>query len=137
MAEFIFRDMVKKAGLSGNLLCESAATSPEEDGNPVYPPARKKLLELGIDCAGKRARPLTKADYGRYDLFVGMESRHVAQMRRIFGGDPEQKICRLLDHALKPRDIADPWYSGNFDLACAEIQEGCALLLKEMQKDLP
>ena len=132
MAEFIFRDMVKKAGLEDEIICASSATSMEEYGNPVYPPARRQLLNMGIDPAGKRATPLQKSDYKEYDLLLGMEQRNIANMKRICGGDPDGKIRRLLDHAEPPRDIADPWYSGDFDTACRDIQEGCRILLNEL-----
>lgn len=133
MAEFIFRDMAEKQGLSGRIAVSSAGTSDEEYGNPVYPPARKKLKELGISCEGKRARQMEKGDYAAYDLLLGMEQRNLNAMRRICGGDPEGKIHLLLEDAALPRDIADPWYTGNFDLACRDIQEGCALWLERIR----
>lgn len=133
MAEFIFRDLVKKEGLEKEIVCASSATSMEEYGNPVYPPARKQLLKMGIDCAGKRATPLQKSDYQKYDLLLGMEERNIVNMKRICGGDPDGKIRRLLDHAPRPRDIADPWYSGDFDTACRDILEGCRILLEELK----
>lgn len=132
MAEFIFRDLVKKAGLEKEIVCASAATSREEYGNPVYPPARRQLMKMGIDPAGKRAVTMTKSDYAAYDLLLGMEARNVARMKEICGGDPQGKIRRLLDHAQQPRDIADPWYSGDFDTACRDILEGCRILLREI-----
>ncbi|MBQ9262645.1 MAG: low molecular weight phosphotyrosine protein phosphatase [Clostridia bacterium] len=132
MAEFIFRDMVEKRGLGGVIACASAATSTEEIGNPVYPPAKRKLYQLGINCSGKRARQMNRADYDAYDLLLGMESRNVARMKQICGGDPENKIRRLLDHAPQPRDIDDPWYTGDFDTACRDITEGCQILLDEI-----
>ena len=91
MAEFIFRDMAEKRGLGGEFFVASAATSDEEHGNPVYPPAKRKLYSLGIDCHGKRARQMTKADYDEYDLLLGMEDRNLKNMRRICGGDPQGK----------------------------------------------
>ena len=130
MAEFIFRDMAARQGLSGRIVCASAATSGEETGNPVYPPARQKLADLGISAQGKRASQLTRADYAAYDLLIGMEARNLAAMRRICGGDPQGKMRRLLDFTAHPGDIADPWYTGDFDTACREIQEGCAQLLE-------
>ena len=115
MAEFIFKDLAAKAGRGAEFEAASAGTSSEEYGNPVYPPARRKLAEHGIACAGKTARQLTRADYDRYDLLIGMESRHLAAMRRICGGDPAGKMHRLLDYTAHPADIADPWYTGDFD----------------------
>lgn len=129
MAEYIFRDMVKKQGLETKVACASAAVSNEELGNPVYPPAKRKLLSLGIRCDDKRARQISKRDYGDYDLLIGMENRHLMQMRRVFGGDPEGKIHLLLGFTSSPRDIDDPWYTDDFDTACREIQEGCEALL--------
>ena len=132
MAEFIFRDMVEKRGLAGEIACESAATSDEEWGNPVYPPARRKLHSLGLSCEGKRARTMNRGDYERFDLLIGMEERNLAAMRRICGGDPKGKIHLLLENAPHPRNIADPWYTGDFDAACRDITEGCELLLKQL-----
>ena len=136
MAEYIFRDMAEKRGLSGQILVESAATSTEEWGNPVYPPAQRKLRQLGIDCSGKRARTMRKEDYQQYDLLIGMENRNLIAMRRICGGDPEEKIHLMLEHSPNPRDIADPWYTGDFDTACRDIQEGCELWLEKLAEDL-
>ena len=133
MAEYIFRDMAEKRGLQ--IQCDSAGTSDEEWGNPVYPPARRKLAELGIRCDGKRARQMNKGDYGRYDLLIGMEERNLWAMRRICGGgDPEGKIHLMLEDSPRPRDIADPWYTGDFDAACADIVEGCELWLDRIMK---
>lgn len=132
MAEFIFRDLVNRQGLSQQFFCASAATSTEERGNPVYPPAQRKLMALGIDASGKRAVPLERADYDRYDWLIGMEARNLQAMRRICGGDPQHKMLRLLDNAPFPRDIADPWYTGDFDTACQDIQEGCQALLASL-----
>lgn len=132
MAEFIFRDMVEKRGLEKDFICASCATSTEESGNPVYPPAGRKLRELGIDPRSKRAVTLTRADYDRYDLLLGMEQRNLSAMLRICGGDPKGKIHRLLDYAPHPRDIADPWYTGDFDTTCRDIQEGCQALLERL-----
>ncbi len=125
MAEYIFRDMAEKRGLGHLFYVASAATSSEELGNPVYPPAKRKLYSLGIHCSGKRARQMTKADYREYDLLLGMEQWNLNSMRRICGGDPEGKIHLLLEHSLHPRGIDDPWYTGDFDTACRDIQEGC------------
>ena len=132
MAEFIFRDLAAKAGCGAEFEAASAGTSSEEYGNPVYPPARRKLAEHGIACAGKTARQLTRADYDRYDLLIGMESRHLAAMRRICGGDPAGKMHRLLDYTARPADIADPWYTGDFDAAWNDIESGCRALLGQL-----
>ena len=132
MAEFIFKDLAVKAGRAAEFQAASAGTSSEEYGNPVYPPARRKLAEHGIACAGKTARQLTRADYDRYDLLIGMESRHLAAMRRICGGDPAGKMHRLLDYTARPADIADPWYTGDFDAAWNDIESGCRALLGQL-----
>ena len=135
MAEFLFRDLLQKRGLEGRALVASAATSAEEIGNPVYPPARRKLAQLGIDAGGKRAVQLTRADYGRWDYLIGMEQYNLRNMLRILGGDPQGKVLRLLDLTGRPRDIEDPWYTGDFDTACREIGEGCAALLDRLQRE--
>lgn len=132
MAEFIFKDLAAKAGRGAEFEAASAGTSSEEYGNPVYPPARRKLAEHGIACAGKTARQLTRADYDRYDLLIGMESRHLSAMRRIYGGDPAGKMHRLLDYTARPADIADPWYTGDFDAAWNDIESGCRALLGQL-----
>ena len=132
MAEFIFKDLAAKAGRGAEFEAASAGTSSEELGNPVYPPARRMLARHGIDCTGKTARQLTRADYDRYDLLIGMESRHLAAMRRICGGDPAGKMHRLLDYTARPADIADPWYTGDFDAAWNDIESGCRALLGQL-----
>ncbi len=135
MAEFIMKDLAKKAGLEDQLQIASAATSTEEIGNPVYPPARRKLQELGIDCAGKTARRLTAEDYGRCDLLIGMDQANLRNMRRICGGDPEGKVHLLMEFAGRPQqEVADPWYTGDFDRACGDILTGCQALLEEIRQ---
>lgn len=132
MAEFVMKSLVQEAGLEDNFLIESAATSAEEIGNPVYPPARRKLAEHGIGCQGKAARQMTRADYERYDLLVGMDSRNIRNMLRICGGDPEGKISMLMDYTRRPGDVADPWYTGDFDATWRDVQEGCRGLLAHL-----
>ena len=129
MAEFVMKDLVKQAGLEGQFQIASAATSTEEIGNPVYPPARRKLAEHGICCAGKTARQLTRADYARYDLLIGMDRANIRNMTRICGGDPEGKIKLLLDFTDCPGDVADPWYTGDFDITWRDVLEGCQKML--------
>lgn len=124
MAEFVMRDMVQRAGLAREIAVASAATSAEEIGNPVYPPARRKLLEHGIDPAGKRAVQLRAGDYESWDLLVGMDGANLRSMRRICGGDPQGKIRPLLE-----RDVADPWYTGDFEATWRDVNEGCRALL--------
>ena len=132
MAEFLMKDLVQKAGLASQFHIESAATSREEIGNPVYPPARRKLAEHGIACAGHAARQLTKQDYAAYDLLVGMDSANLRDMRRICGGDPDGKLSLLLDHTACSGDVADPWYTGDFEATWRDVLEGCRDLLREI-----
>ena len=132
MAEFIMKDLLKKAGLEQSFHIESAATSREEIGNPVYPPARRKLAEHGISCDGHAARQLTKADYRGFDLLIGMDNANLQNMRRICGGDPEGKIRLLRDYTARPGDVADPWYTGDFETTWRDVLEGCRGLLKEL-----
>ena len=133
MAEYIFRGMAEKRGLGDLFYVASAATSTEELGNPVYPPAKRKLYSLGIDCSGKRARQMTKADYQEYDLLLGMEQWNLNNMRRICGGDPKGKIHLLLEHSPYPRDIADPWYTGEFERTYRDIVQGCTAFLEHLR----
>lgn len=135
MAEFVMKDLVKKAGLASQFHIESAATSRDEIGNPVYPPARRKLAEHGITCGGHAARQLTKLDYDEYDLLIGMDSANLRDMRRICGGDPEGKISLLLDHTDRPGDVADPWFTGDFEATWQDVQEGCQRLLNELLQE--
>jgi protein-tyrosine phosphatase len=133
MAEFIFKDLIQKQGIADRFYVASAATSSEEIGNPVYPPAKRKLAEHGISCEGKRAVRMRKEDYEKYDLLIGTEQINVRNMERITGGDPEGKMCRLLDYSTHPRDISDPWYTGDFEKAYRDILEGCEALLEYLQ----
>lgn len=130
MAEFVMKDLVGKAGADERFFIASAATSTEEIGNPVYPPARRKLAEHGIGCAGKTARQMTAADYREYDLLIGMDSANLRNMRRICGGDPEGKIRLLMDFTDRPGDVADPWYTGDFETTWRDISAGCRGLLE-------
>lgn len=133
MAEFVMKDLVQKAGLSDAFEIASAATSDEEYGNPVYPPARRKLAEHGIRCEGKTARQLTRADYDRYDYIIGMEPSNLYGMQRICGGDPAGKMSLLLAHAGRGGGIADPWYTGDFEQTWQDVLEGCTALLAELR----
>ena len=116
MAEFVFRDMVQKQGLGDRFHVASAATSREEIGNPVHPGTTRKLRELGISTKGKYAVQMTRKDYEDYDYLIGMETWNIRNMNKIIGSDPDHKVHRLLDFSDRPRDIADPWYTGNFDV---------------------
>jgi protein-tyrosine phosphatase len=135
MAEFVMKDLVKKAGLAGQFHIESAATSTEEIGNPVYPPARRKLAEHGIDCAGKTARQLQNSDYDKYDLLIGMDTANLRNMHRICGGDFARKMHLLLDFTDRPGDVADPWYTGDFDATWRDVLAGCQGLLAYCQQE--
>ena len=133
MAELEIKKKAVKAGLE--LTIASAGTSGEELGNPVYPPARRKLMEHGIDPAGKTARQLSKSDYGEYDLIIGMERSNLRAMERLFGGDPEGKLRLLLDYTDRPGDVADPWFTRDFEAAWRDVSEGCRGLLNSIVKE--
>lgn len=132
MAEFVMKDLVRQAGLSSSFTIDSAATSREEIGNPVYPPARRILLQHGIDPTGKTARQLTRRDYAQYDFLIGMDEANLRNMLRLFHGDPEGKLSLLLDGAPRPRAIADPWYTGQFEETWRDVWEGCTSLLARL-----
>lgn len=136
MAEFIFKDMISKRGIADKFTVSSSATSTEEIwngiGNPVYPPAKAELARHGISCDGKRAVQLQKSDYSKYDIFVCMDSANVRNSLRIFGSDPENKVCKLMQFTDHGGDVADPWYSDRFDIAYSDIYEGCEKLLAKL-----
>ncbi|MBP1542447.1 MAG: low molecular weight phosphotyrosine protein phosphatase, partial [Prevotella sp.] len=121
MAEFVMKYLVDKAGVTEQFYIESAATSTEEIGNGVYPPARRKLAEHGISCHGKTARQLTRADYDRFDLIIGMDDRNIRNMMRICGGDPDNKIHMLMEYTGSHREVADPWYTGDFEATWRDV----------------
>ena len=130
MAEFIMADMIKKKGLAGGITVASAATSTEELGDPVYPPAKRILAAHGISCAGKTARQMTRRDYAEYDMLIGMDRENDRNMRRMTGGDPAGKIRLLLDFTDTPGEVSDPWYTRDFDRAWDDIERGCRGLLE-------
>lgn len=132
MAEFVMKDLSRKAGLEEALRIASAATSTEEIGNPVYPPARRKLAEHGISCAGKTARQMTRRDYEDYDYLIAMDRNNLRNMRRFVQDDPEGKVSLLMSHTSRPGDVADPWYTGDFEATWRDVLEGCQALLKEL-----
>ena len=138
MAEFILKDMVQKQGIAEQFVISSAATSTEEIwngvGNPVYPPAKAELARHGIGCEGKRAVQLTRADYDKYDFLIGMDSANIRNMQRILGGDPEEKVFKLLSFAEQDRDISDPWYTGNFGVTYSDIVLGCESFLEYLSQ---
>ena len=132
MAEYVMKDMIKKANLSDQFYIASAATSTEEIGNPVHQGTRVKLAQAGIACEGHHARQMTRADYDRYDYLIGMDSMNIRNMMRILGSDPEGKVSKLLDFTERAgADIADPWYTGNFDRTYEDVKEGCEALLQD------
>jgi len=132
MAEFIFKDLIKKRGVSDRFVVASCATSTEELGNPVYPPARAELARHGLDCSGKYAVQLKKSDYDNWDLFILMDDNNVRNMLRTIGTDPQNKMHKLLDYTDCGGNVADPWYYGNFDVTYADILEGCTALLESL-----
>ena len=133
MAEFVMKALVQEQGLSYRYEIASAATSTEELGNPVYPPARRMLAAHGISCAGKTARQMTKHDYAYYDLLIGMDHANLRNMRRICGGDPDGKLHLLLDYTNRPGEVADPWYTDDFQSTWEDVTEGCQGLLKALE----
>ena len=124
MAEFLMKDLVKKNNCEDDFLICSSATSSEELGNPVHYGTKVVLDRLGISCKGKYAVKLTASDYNKYDYFIGMDEYNRRNMLRIFGSDPQNKISCLLDYTDNPREVADPWYTGNFNLTFNDITEG-------------
>ena len=131
MAELVMKDLVRRRGLAGAYEIASAATSREEIGNPIYPPARRKLAAHGIPLEDHRARQMTPADYDRYDWIVAMDRANLRNIRRIIGGDPHGKVRLLLDFADRPgEEVADPWYTGDFDAAWQDVIRGCGGLLE-------
>lgn len=135
MAEFVMKDLVNRAGLQAMFCIASAATSNEEIGNPVYPPARRKLAEHGISATGKTARRMTAADYNRYDLLIGMDDWNINNMQRICGADPKRKIHKLLEFTGSKADISDPWYTGDFEATWQDVLAGCQALLNYLLSD--
>lgn len=133
MAEFVMKYLVDQAGLSAEFSIASAATSTEEIGNPVYPPAARTLAAHGIFCVGHAARQLRKSDYSSYDLLIGMDDANIRNMLRICGGDPDGKIHQLLDYTNHPGQVADPWYTGNFQQTWQDVWDGCHGILNAIQ----
>ena len=136
MAEYIMSDMVKRSGFEHEYIVASAATSREEIGNLVYPPAMQKLAEHGISCSGHHARQMTKSDYDYFDIIACMDQNNIRNVYRITGGDPQSKISLLLDYtARKGQEISDPWYTGNFNDTWNDLVEGCSGLLNKLRSD--
>ena len=136
MAEFVMKDLVKKCGKEGEFYISSSATSTEEIwqgvGNPVYPPAKRELLKHGITCDGKRAVQLKADDYEKYDLFLCMDSANVRNATRILNGDKRDKVKKLLSFVGEDRDVADPWYTGDFETTYQDVYNGIVALLKTL-----
>ena len=133
MAEFVLKDMVARAGISDQFSIASAATSTEEIGNPVYPPAKRMLAQHGISSDGKTARQIRKSDYTQYDIIIGMDDANMRNMRRAFGGDPENKLHLMMDYtARKGTSVADPWYTGDFQATWRDVYDGCHGLLESL-----
>ena len=133
MAEYVMKHLVREAGMEEQFQIASAATSREELGSPVYPPARKKLAEHGISCVGHMARQLQNRDYDEYDLLIGMDYANLRNMHRICGGDFDDKMHLLMEYAGHPdQEVADPWYTRDFDAAWSDILDGCRGLLKHL-----
>ena len=135
MSEFILRDMVAKRGIADQFEIASAATSREEIGNPVHPGTQRELARHGLPRSGHRAWQLGKADYDRYDLFIGMDRENLRRMERIFGGDPLHKIALLMAYTGEPREIEDPWYTDRYDVVYDEVDAGCEALLNELEQE--
>ncbi len=139
MAEFIMKDMVAKRGLADKFYIASCATSTEEIwngvGNPVYPPARRELAKHGIDCTGKRAVQITRRDYDKYDIILCMDSNNMRNIKRIIPSDPQQKIFKLMKFAGSDGDVADPWYTGDFETTYSDVYAGCSGLLEYLLQD--
>lgn len=136
MAEFVFKKLAAEQGRADEFFVASSATSTEEIwngvGNPVYPPAKAVLYKHGISCEGKRAVQLKKSDYDKYNMFIGMDTANIRNMNRIFGGDPEDKIYKLMTFAGSGADVSDPWYSRDFDTAYNDILRGCTALIEKI-----
>jgi protein-tyrosine phosphatase len=133
MAEFVFKNMVKEKGIEGDFLIESRATSAEELGNPVYPPARRELLRHGIICEGKLAAQISRGDAEKFDLLVGMDDANISNMKRMLGDGARDKIYKLLDFA-SGGEVADPWYTGDFSATWRDVNVGCRALLDKILK---
>ena len=132
MAEFVFNDMVRKRGLADKMLAHSSATSTEEIGNDIHRGTRRILDKYGIPYRSRKAVQLTRSDYAEYDILVGMDSYNIRNMLRIIGSDPDSKVVRLLDLTSRPGDVADPWYTGDFEATYRDICLGCEALIDRL-----
>ena len=130
MAEFVMKQKVHEAGLDAEFEIASAATSDEEHGNPVYPPARRVMNEHGIDCSGKHARQMNSGDYKYYDMLICMDKANLRDMQYMIGGDPDGKMSMLMDYTERPGNVADPFFTRNFEITWDDVNEGCDGLLQ-------
>ena len=135
MAEFIMKDMVSRAGLTDESCIESAATSREEIGNDMYPPAKRCLAAHGIPYERRRSRQMTREDYAKFDYLIGADAANISNMTRIAGGDPDHKIFKLLSFAGEDRNVADPWYTDDFETTYADTVTGCRALLEYLKEN--
>ncbi len=135
MAEHIFRRLVTEAGLSEKYEAASSATSTEEIGNPVYPPARLELSRHGISCEGKRAVQLKPSDLSKYDLFIGMDSANIRNIHRMLGSGAEGKVYKMMSFVGSDADVADPWYCGGFDKTYEDCHAACSALLRWLEDE--
>lgn len=135
LAEYYFRSLIQKHGLSARIQTASAATSTEEIGNPVHPGSRRILNRMGIDCSEKTARQIKKEDYTAYDYLIGMDEENIRNMKRFFHGDPEGKIRKLLSYCGSSRDVADPWYTGDFEATKLDVTAGCDALMHALLQE--
>lgn len=135
MAEFVLKNMLEEKGISENFYVCSSATSNEEIGNPVYPPARRKLMEHNITCEGKTAVQLKKSDYEKYDYFICMDDSNLRNILNIFGGDKNKKVSKLLQWAASEKNVADPWYTGDFSTTYEDIVTGCEAIVEKLTKE--
>jgi len=132
MAEYVMKHLVKQAGREGEFYIDSAATSTEEIGNGVHHGTRRKLAQVGIPCGDHRARQVTWKDYESFDLIIGMDNNNIRNLNRMLKGDPDGKIAMMLDYTHRPGEVADPWYTGDFDATYRDVLEGCTGLLKQL-----
>ena len=132
MAEFVFKKMVADRGLSAEYIIASSATSTEEIGNDIHPGTKRTLQKYGVPFSRREAVQITRADYDKYDFFIGMDTANIRNLGRIFGADPQNKVKKLLDFTPRGGDVADPWYTGNFEETWRDVNEGCAALLEEL-----
>ncbi len=135
MSKFVMNDLIEKAGLSGEILTDSAATSSEELGMPLYPPAYAELQKHGINGDGHKARRMKQDDYDKYDLILGMDYENLYNMKRLWPKDPKRKIHLLMDYTDRPGEVADPWYTRDFGSTWRDVLEGCTMLLEEIKND--